>query len=204
MESIKQGIDDTKATYGFSSSDLADSSDDDQLQTVIFICNVHQDVFTVATIKEKFEQLFDKTDLLQFIYLPSFRRVRVDCNTPQEAANVKRELNGTMFLDTEIKVFYGQSKKKESAPVNLAPPPLEKQFLISPPASPPVGWEPVEENKPAFNFDLISSIVEMAPGQSHELHEGSENVPSVVVHVCENRKSDDVKLKIQQTRRPGS
>lgn len=41
-------------------------------------------------------------------------------------------------------------------------PELEKQFLISPPASPPVGWEQTREEEPVINFDLISRLTAIA------------------------------------------
>lgn len=52
------------------------------------------------------------------------------------------------------------SAKNDSDPErgHLSLPPLEKQFLISPPASPPVGWEQEHEaapNKLVFDFDLF-------------------------------------------------
>ncbi|CAE6465921.1 unnamed protein product [Rhizoctonia solani] len=46
-------------------------------------------------------------------------------------------------------------------PSRLAVPALEKNFLISPPGSPPVGWEPVVEdppNKDALASDLIEAL----------------------------------------------
>jgi len=47
----------------------------------------------------------------------------------------------------------------------LEPPQPQRQFLISPPGSPPDGWEPVKERAPAINYDLIAAITNLAPGR---------------------------------------
>jgi hypothetical protein len=115
-----------------------------------------------------------------------------------------KKSNGSNDMDTE----------------HLRPPKPQKQFLISPPSSPPVGWAPCEEAMPMLDIELLNALSKLSPGQAHELHPPTEDHPAIVVHICEDvdsslsvSSSNDqnvqdladsfgAKVKIQQTKRP--
>lgn len=60
-----------------------------------------------------------------------------------------------------------------------------KQFLISPPSSPPLGWQQAEECEPhLFNHDLLAALANLSPGEVHEIHAASENQPGILVHTA--------------------
>ncbi|OCH88250.1 Calcipressin [Obba rivulosa] len=59
----------------------------------------------------------------------------------------------------------------------LRPPPLEKNFLISPPGSPPVGWEQTREDPPnatPLAEDLVRALRSLQLAQEREHHAGVE------------------------------
>ena len=80
----------------------------------------------------------------------------------------------------------------------LRAPPLEKQFLISPPCSPPVGWEQPREGRPVVDYDLIAAMAQLAPGEPHELHPTKQinvlgksvSTPSIVVHIAAEEEDE--------------
>ncbi|KAF9533616.1 calcineurin-binding protein [Crepidotus variabilis] len=73
----------------------------------------------------------------------------------------------------------------------LQPPAIEKNFLISPPGSPPVGWEQIREDPPNVNAlaeDLIAALKKLQAREEEskkpvELHDPEEGPANVGVYV---------------------
>lgn len=76
----------------------------------------------------------------------------------------------------------------------MQPPAPYKQFLISPPASPPAGWQPHEEGEPIVSHDLLAALANLMPGESHELHPPSTDQPGIVIHTAKvkDENGDDI------------
>ena len=152
----------------------------------LVVTNVDSSVFVEDLAKADFESLFlafDKT--AAFYYIRTFRRVRIDFASPNLAAGAKNHLDtrvvGTKSIHCYFIKVYGPSDPEAAY---LQPPPLEKQFLISPPSSPPVGWEQPREGGPVVDYDLLAAIAQLAPGENHELVKSTGATPSIVVQVC--------------------
>jgi len=169
--------------------------DEEELPKSIIVTNVDLSVFDDETAKSEFESLFQDVETpLAFHYLRSFRRVRVDFASNLAAARAKDSLDMTPVGDNIIHCYFIQVLSPCTSEAYLQPPPLEKQFLISPPCSPPVGWEQPREGVPVpLDYDLLAAMAQLAPGETHELHPRKEvtiegtllNTPSIVVEVCE-------------------
>ena len=92
----------------------------------------------------------------------------------------------------------------------LQPPPPVKQFLISPPVSPPVNWKPIPEASPIINHDLLAAVAQLQPEEPYEAHPPTDNQPSITVHWCDDDDAAESKERllrilprhVVQTRKP--
>ncbi|XP_006638103.1 calcipressin-1a isoform X2 [Lepisosteus oculatus] len=169
-----------------------------------------RDVFCRLEARAGFEALFRSFDSdATFQYFKSFRRVRINFTDAVAAAEARVRLHKSDFNGKEIRLYFAQSLHIGSP--RLEPPKPEKQYLISPPASPPVGWSQSSDATPVINYDLLCAISKLGPGEKYELHAGTSTTPSVVVHVCESDHDSSgseeeeprrARPRIIQTRRP--
>ncbi|XP_041932502.1 calcipressin-1a isoform X2 [Alosa pseudoharengus] len=170
------------------------------------------DMFNQPQARASFEELFRSFDPeATFQFFKSFRRVRINFSDALAAAEARAALHKSDFHGKEVRLYFAQSVHIGSP--RLEPPKPDKQFLLSPPPSPPVGWEQAQDATPVINYELLCAIAKLGPGEKYELHTGTPTTPSVVVHVCESEQDSSggedetdaarrPRPKIIQTRRP--
>lgn len=187
-------------------SSRADSDSLDDLPTSIIVTNIHPEVFLNEELKQQMEDLFKVfCESATFQWFKSFRRLRVNFDNGIAAANARIQLHQYPFGQSLITCYFAQPVTPVAHKF-LQPPAPFKQFLISPPASPPAGWEPREEGEPLVNHDLLAALANLTPGESHELHPQSTDHPGIVVHTAfmgvVEPDEDGAKPKIMPTKCP--
>ncbi|KAK0185994.1 Calcipressin, partial [Armillaria mellea] len=165
----------------------------------------HPVVLTV--LKSHFESY---GEINQWVPLPGFGRIIVVYTEEDHAELAKTEcdpiiLRGTSDISqTILRVYradpnplitnFGQSVPDANY---LRPPAIEKNFLISPPGSPPVGWEPIKEDPPnaapladgLINALRLLQVHERGPSVEVLIHP-EDSCVGVFVEDCDRCDSD--------------
>ncbi|KFH46779.1 Calcipressin-like protein [Hapsidospora chrysogenum ATCC 11550] len=99
-----------------------------------------------------------------FAPLKSFRRIVVSFFDDDSAIRVRNIWNGENILGHPVKIYFGQHTPVRARDEHLALPDAGKLFFISPPPSPPHGWEVRLEdapNKVVHADDLAAALAKL-------------------------------------------
>lgn len=96
--------------------------------------------------------------------LKSFRRIIVSFFNEESAIRIRQVLDGETVMGERVKVYFGQPTSIETRDEHLPLPDAGKLFFISPPPSPPHGWEMKLEgapNKQVHAEDLAEALAKL-------------------------------------------
>jgi hypothetical protein len=96
--------------------------------------------------------------------LKSFRRIIVSFFDEASAIRIRQILDGEAIMGERVRVYFGQPTSIETKDEHLPLPDAGKLFFISPPPSPPHGWEMKLEgapNKQVHAEDLAEALAKL-------------------------------------------
>jgi hypothetical protein len=92
--------------------------------------------------------------------LKSFRRIVCSFATTEDATTVRQALDGESIMGDRARVFFGEHTPLQPIDQHLQAPESKKLFFISPPPSPPHGWELKNESPP--NATIVAEDLALA------------------------------------------
>ncbi|CAK4034616.1 calcineurin A [Lecanosticta acicola] len=146
-------------------SDLPQLSQPTPPSNTLIITNLNSlDIFTASNLESIRNAINQHAPIQTFSPLKSFRRIIVSFYTSEDAIQIRQVLDGETVLGDRVRVYFGQETKIEQEPQHLQAPQSQKLFFISPPPSPPVGWEMRNEeppNKDVHAEDLADALARL-------------------------------------------
>ena len=126
-------------------------------------------------------------------------RVRIDYTKADSVSWALQTFKGQRFYNLPLRVQ--RTRLVMGGKSHLMPPTPQKQFLISPPVSPPFDWEHSRENAPVasmVNYDLLTAVAGLSD-KPFELHSSSDiGHPSIMV-IAPQDKDDNEQQEFMNT-----
>jgi len=177
-------------------SDLPALSQPSPPSNTLLITNLQSlEIFTSAVLENITRAINDQAQIHTFAPLKSFRRIVVSFYTTEDAVKVRQLLDGENVLGNRIRVYFGQNTRIDLEDQHLQAPKSQKLFFISPPPSPPMGWEMRNEeppNKEVHAEDLAAALANLhtRPSPHEALHVETERASAAqLAHRQRSRSS---------------
>ncbi|KAL9612239.1 MAG: hypothetical protein Q9167_003152 [Letrouitia subvulpina] len=132
--------------------------------TLIITNLLEPSIFHPTSLAEIRSLLAHHVPLHSFSPLKSFRRIIVSFYTTDDAISVRRLLDNSPIMSSRARIYFGEPTPLEPADQHLHAPQSSRMFFISPPPSPPLGWEMHHEgppNKEVHADDLAAALASL-------------------------------------------
>lgn len=145
-------------------SDLPPLTQPSPPSNTLLITNLQApEIFAASNLESIQQAINDHAPLHTFSPLKSMRRIICSFWTVDDAVAIRKVLDGETVLGSRVRVYFGAQTKVEVDEEGryLHLPKSNKLFFISPPPSPPMGWEMRNEeppNKEVHAEDLAEAL----------------------------------------------
>ena len=129
------------------------------------------EIFQFSTLTEIRETIDQHAKVHTWAPLKSFRRIVVSFFDIESAIQVRQALDGEQLMGYRIRVYFGMNTPLNPSDQHLALPKSDRLFFISPPPSPPMGWEMKPEdapNKLVHAEDLAAALARLHANPHNE------------------------------------
>ncbi|KAF2277609.1 Calcipressin [Westerdykella ornata] len=132
--------------------------------TLIITNLLEPEIFHPANLVQIRELINQYARIHTWAPLKSFRRIVTSFFDVDSAILIRQKLDGETLMGSRIRVYFGLNTPLNPSDQHLPLPKSDKLFFISPPPSPPMGWEMQNEeapNKIVHAEDLASALAKL-------------------------------------------
>ncbi|EJP68189.1 hypothetical protein ACQRIT_004475 [Beauveria bassiana] len=136
--------------------------------TLLFTNLDNVDIFRADKLQSLRELIQRTAAIHAFAPLKSFRRILISFYDVESAISIRKIWDGEAIMGSRVRIYFGHpTPLQPRADHHLALPDAGKLFFISPPPSPPHGWEVRLEdapNKMVHADDLAEALAKLGRG----------------------------------------
>ncbi|KAF1977887.1 Calcipressin-domain-containing protein [Bimuria novae-zelandiae CBS 107.79] len=177
--------------------------------TLIITNLVEPEIFHPANLVQIRQTINTYAPIHTWAPLKSFRRVVVSFFDVDSAITIRQKVDGEQIMGCRVRVYFGLNTPLNPSDQHLPLPKSDKLFFISPPPSPPMGWEMRNEDAPnqtvhaedlaealaklhADQREYPSPIDDMNPEMSHLITRRRTGSSTIVYHPDDHGNSPNL------------